>query len=287
MTDDSRGAHEGSHSVFISFSSRDRRTAKLVCKELEKRGLPCWISSRDVTPGENYQAAIARAIKACKVVVLLFTCHANDSEEIKKEISLASRFKAAVIPVRVEDVSMDEAFSYELATRQWIDAFKGWEAALENLAQSAHAYIRLQSGASAADAMERRPINPVRLRELEALSAIRDRATADLKAAASAAHSAAQVGSQDQPSTPSKAAAGPSLAPAIVSAAIPVEGQAKIQAALALHLGPISRLLVGRYAADARSLAELVEKLSAEIPTLEARAAFKRDCGPGIGRARS
>ena len=283
MTGDSRGADEGNHSVFISFSSRDRRTAKLVCKELEKRGLPCWISSRDVTPGENYQAAIARAIKACKVVVLLFTCHANDSEEIKKEISLASRFKAAVIPVRVEDVSMDEAFSYELATRQWIDAFKGWEAALENLAQSAHAYIRLQSGAWAGDAIERRPINPVRLRELEALSAIRDQATLALKAAASAA----PAESRDQPSIPNIAPTKPTFAPADRPTAIPVEGQAKIQAALALHLGPISRLLVGRYAADARSLADLVEKLSAEIPTLEARAAFKRDCGPGIGLPRS
>jgi len=261
LSDNAQSGGDGDHSVFISFSSHDRRTAKLVCKELEKHGLRCWISSRDVQPGENYQSAIVRAIKSAKVVIVLFTAHANHSDEIKKEISLASRFKAAVIPVRVEDVSMDEAFSYELATRQWVDAFKGWEMALENLAEAAHAYIRLQGGSSIGAVKlpyrPRRSIDPARLRELERLSAARE-----------------QIGSAPA------ATATPVLpvAPAARGTPLPNEGQAAIQAALAAYLGPIARVLVQKYATDAKSLPDLVDKVAGEIPTLEARAVFKREC---------
>lgn len=254
---DSAPRDEGSgHNVFISFSSRDRRTAKLVCKELEKHGLRCWISSRDVQPGENYQSAIVRAIKSARVVIVLFTAHANHSEEIKKEISLASRFKAAVIPVRVEDVSMDEAFSYELATRQWVDAFKGWEMALYNLADAAHAYIRLHGGGPARERLPR-SINPARLRELEELSAAREQKVQ---------------------------APAPVAAPAVPPAPIlPVEGQAAIQTALAPYLGPIARVLVRKHAAGAKSFADLVDKVACEIPTMEARAAFRRECTRMLG----
>jgi hypothetical protein len=38
-----------------------------------------------------------------------------------------------VIPVRVEDVAPDEAFAYEFATRQWIDAFHDWEHAIQRI----------------------------------------------------------------------------------------------------------------------------------------------------------
>ena len=38
--------------VFISYSSEDQKVARTICSALEKRGLPCWIASCDVGPGE-------------------------------------------------------------------------------------------------------------------------------------------------------------------------------------------------------------------------------------------
>jgi hypothetical protein len=40
--------------VFISFSSKDGKIAQSICAALEARGHHCWMSGRDVTPGENY-----------------------------------------------------------------------------------------------------------------------------------------------------------------------------------------------------------------------------------------
>ena len=50
--------------IFISFASADRKVAARICADLETRGFRCWISYRDVGGGENYQEAIARAIRA-------------------------------------------------------------------------------------------------------------------------------------------------------------------------------------------------------------------------------
>ncbi|MFO1148279.1 MAG: SUMF1/EgtB/PvdO family nonheme iron enzyme [Alsobacter sp.] len=119
--------------IFISHSSRDREVAEHLCRALERRNQACWISSRDIGPGANYQEEIVRAIKRARAMVLVFSANANNSNEIKKELALAGQTGVPVIPVRVEDVVPSDAFSYELATRQWIDFFDDWDRALKRL----------------------------------------------------------------------------------------------------------------------------------------------------------
>lgn len=121
--------------VFISHSSEDASVAASVCEALERRGLQCWIAPRDIGPGENFQEAIVRAIRGVRAMVLVFTGNANDSSEIKKEVALASQNRLVVIPLRVEDVLPNDAFAYELSTRQWIDAFEDWDRAMVRVAE--------------------------------------------------------------------------------------------------------------------------------------------------------
>jgi TIR domain len=123
-----------STSIFVSYSSKDQQIAETIYKALEIRGLDCWIASRDVRPGENYQEAIVKALRSAKIMLLVFTSNANNSDEIKKELVLAGRHRVTVVPARVEDVVPNDAFTYELATRQWIDLFKDWERQIEILA---------------------------------------------------------------------------------------------------------------------------------------------------------
>src|SRR5271154_652230 len=120
--------------IFISYSSKDQDIAETICQALEARGHACWIAARDVQPGENFQEAIVRALRAARVMLLVFTSNANNSDEIKKELVLAGRHHVTVVPVRVEDVIPNDAFAYEFATRQWVDLFKDWEREIELLA---------------------------------------------------------------------------------------------------------------------------------------------------------
>ena len=158
------------HDVFISFSSLDSVDAVLLCERLEKEGISCWISTRDVKPGENYQTAIVNAIKTAKIVVLAFSANANASPEVSKELSLASAFKVNVIPVRMTEAVPQGGFLYELSTRQWIDAFNKRDSALELLVSTAKRICARSSDAGDLLALEKpaaenpRVMGQVRLR---------------------------------------------------------------------------------------------------------------------------
>ena len=119
--------------VFVSYATADRTKALSVCKAIERRGTRCWISCRDVAPGENYQEAIVRSIRGARAMVLVFSDAANNSDEIKKELSLASKHHIPLMALRIEDVEPSDAFAYELSTRQWIDAFDSWDKSIDAL----------------------------------------------------------------------------------------------------------------------------------------------------------
>ncbi|HEY4406206.1 MAG TPA: toll/interleukin-1 receptor domain-containing protein [Xanthobacteraceae bacterium] len=119
--------------IFISYSSKDQKIAEAICRALEARGFDCWIAARNVGPGENFQEAIVKALRGARLMLLVFTSNANNSNEIKKEVVLAGRHHVTVVPVRVEDVIPNDALAYEFATRQWIDLFTDWEREIERL----------------------------------------------------------------------------------------------------------------------------------------------------------
>ena len=114
--------------VFISYKKQDQTIADNIYDALVNRGISCWISSRDVKPGTNYQEQITQAIRNCSVMVLVFSRAAQQSPEIPRELSLASQNKKPVIPVRIDAVEPDDVFAYTLATSQFLDAHDNWVA---------------------------------------------------------------------------------------------------------------------------------------------------------------
>jgi TPR repeat protein len=80
-------------------------------------------------------------------MVLVFSSNSQNSDEVKKEIVLAGQCRLTVIPVRVEDVTPDGAFAYELATRQWVDMFDDWERSTQRLVEQIGKVVGQQPGA--------------------------------------------------------------------------------------------------------------------------------------------
>jgi tetratricopeptide (TPR) repeat protein len=149
---------ESARPVFISYATADRKRALSICEAIERRGTKCWISLRDVAPGENYQEAIVHALRDAPAMVLVFSKAANASDEIKKELSLASRYHVPVMALRIDDVEPSDAFAYELATRQWIDASHGWQKSIEALVARIAEIARVSPNAAAhSPATLRRP----------------------------------------------------------------------------------------------------------------------------------
>lgn len=145
--------------VFVSHSSADKKLVDKVVHQIEKRGIRCWISSRDIRPGRDYQQEIVSNLEGSAVVLLIFSQHANKSSEILKELSLASKFKKPMIPARTEDIVPSGAFQYQLSNAQIIDLFENFDNKIQELCDSIRDYMSTQgeSGQGASVAVGRTP----------------------------------------------------------------------------------------------------------------------------------
>ena len=108
--------------VFISHSSKDRATADAICAHLESAGIKCWIAPRNIEPGATWAKGIMQGLDACRVLILVFSEHANDSDHVQREVAKGFSSGLAVIPFRIKDVLPDQSLSYFLDTVQWLDA---------------------------------------------------------------------------------------------------------------------------------------------------------------------
>jgi hypothetical protein len=110
------------HDVFISYSSDDKPVADAVCAILEQQRIRCWMTPRDVRPGEEWAGAIVRAIAGTRVVVLIFSASSNASPQVLREIERAVHGGAIVIPFRIQDTPPSQSLEYFISTPHWLDA---------------------------------------------------------------------------------------------------------------------------------------------------------------------
>lgn len=200
--------------------------------------MKCWISLRDVPPGQNYQECIVQALEAARGIVFLFSEHSSRSGEIKKELSIGGSINVPVFPLRLTPIAPSGALRYELATRQWIDLFPDREYALAKLAQTITK--ALASPGDHSDLPETRGMFAGDTPELA-------------------------------PAPPAAPARLAPRAPIVASGSREFEA---IRALLARHIGPIAKVLIEKTASEARTPAEFCDRLSERIAQPADRAAF-------------
>ena len=131
------------HDVYISYSHVDKAAADAACATLERAGLRCWIAPRDITPGDEWSAAIIKAIDQCRAMVLIFSQNANNSRQIRREVERAITVGIPLVPVRIEDVVPTESLAYFMGTVHWLDAMTPpFENHLVKLADSLKALLQ-------------------------------------------------------------------------------------------------------------------------------------------------
>ncbi len=111
--------------VFISYSNKDQHTADAICSSLENSGIRCWISHRDVFPGNDWAKSINTAIKSSRVMVLVFSENSNNSVQVTKELNLAVHNKLVIIPFKIDNSIPSDGMEYFLADMHWLDAVNG------------------------------------------------------------------------------------------------------------------------------------------------------------------
>ena len=75
--------------VFISHAYTDEPFVRKVAAGLEKVGLEVWDATREILPGDNWAAKVARALEESEAMVVLLTPDALRSNWVSWEIQYA------------------------------------------------------------------------------------------------------------------------------------------------------------------------------------------------------
>lgn len=93
--------------VFLSYHHKDAKAADTLRKFLEDAGFKVWDPGTHLLPGEDWNTAVAEALKAAQAMIVLLSPDAVESPWLKREISYAlseRRFEGRLIPVVVRPV---------------------------------------------------------------------------------------------------------------------------------------------------------------------------------------
>jgi len=110
------------HDIFISYSHEDKPIADAICAALELENIRCWISPRDILPGQNYPSSIIRAIEQSRLMIIVFSSKSNTSDHVIRELSKAVSRGIIIIPFRIEDVPPSQEMEYLIGIPHWLDA---------------------------------------------------------------------------------------------------------------------------------------------------------------------
>ena len=110
------------HDIFVSYAAADRTTAFSIVERLESHGMRCWVAPRDIAAGSEYGEEIVEAVKACRVLVVVFSEQANSSPHVRREVERAVSTRRAILPFRIEDTAPTGAMEYALGNTHWLDA---------------------------------------------------------------------------------------------------------------------------------------------------------------------
>jgi hypothetical protein len=111
------------HDVFISHNRNDKQLADALCHAIENEGIKCWIAPRDVTGGIAFAEEIINAIDKCGLLVLIVSANVKNSPHVLNEIHAAVDRGKIIIPFKIDDDELTDAYHYYIGKTHWIEAF--------------------------------------------------------------------------------------------------------------------------------------------------------------------
>ena len=121
------------YDVFISYSSKNQKVVEAMCAYLEQHKVRCFVAYRDIPKGVVWAKAIVEALDESKMMVVVFSEEFNLSDQVDREIELASEDKKPILTFRISNTMFKGAKKYYLKNINWIDAFPNPENLFDSL----------------------------------------------------------------------------------------------------------------------------------------------------------
>ena len=111
------------YDVFISYSSKDQKVVEGICAYLEQHHIRCFVAYRDIPVAVVWAKAIVEGLDNSRMMLVVFSDSFNRSEQVDREIELASEDHKPILTFRITDGAFKGAKKYYLKNLNWIDAF--------------------------------------------------------------------------------------------------------------------------------------------------------------------
>ena len=110
------------YDIFISYRRTDRELVASVVRRLEARGVGVWYDA-EIDGGADWREIIVEALTNSDMLAIFFSEECNNSRQLKKELAVADNLGKPVVPILIENTQPRGAYLYELADRNWIQAW--------------------------------------------------------------------------------------------------------------------------------------------------------------------
>ena len=131
--------------VFISYKAEEFDEASWVRQVLESHNISCWMAPSCIPGGSSYASEIPKAIKNCKVFVLILSSRSQASKWVSKEVDLAINYGKTVMPFMLENCDLKDDFNFYLTNVQRYAAYENKLQAAEKMLKEIQAVIGAQA----------------------------------------------------------------------------------------------------------------------------------------------
>ncbi len=107
--------------VFISYSSTDSGYVQQLVDVLKECQIAYWKAPEMIPAGSNYAKEIPKAIRDCSVFLLVLSGTSQNSIWVEKEVDAAICNHKQIIPVKIDDTSLNDMFRFYLNNVQTVE----------------------------------------------------------------------------------------------------------------------------------------------------------------------
>ena len=109
--------------VFVSYSRNDKDRVLELAGKLRAAGVSLWLDTSGIDGATLWGEQIVHALESAKVLLLMITKSAVQSDNVAKEVVLVSERKGHILPVHLEPTQIPSTLKYQLAGIQHVEYF--------------------------------------------------------------------------------------------------------------------------------------------------------------------
>ena len=109
--------------VFVSYSRNDKDRVLELAGKLRAAGVSLWLDTSGIDGATFWGEQIVHALESAKVLLLMISKSAVQSDNVAKEVVLISERKGHILPVHLEPTQIPSTLKYQLAGIQHVEYF--------------------------------------------------------------------------------------------------------------------------------------------------------------------